>query len=63
MTDMGRNGVSLGAMGVSVGLVIAGGEAPEWKRGVSRPVGFQRRIAVGAGVNGLVKVMIDPRGT
>jgi hypothetical protein len=63
MTDTGCNGVSLDAMGASAGWVIAGGEVPEWTRGVSYPVGFQRRIVVGGEVNGLAKVTIGPQET
>jgi len=63
MTDTGCNGVSLDAVGASTGWTIAGGEVPEWTRGVSYPVSFQRRIVVGGEVSGLAKAVTGPRET
>jgi len=63
MTDTGCNGVSLDVVGVSAGWMIAGGEVPEWTRGASCPVGFQRRIVVGGEVNGFAKAVPGPRET
>ena len=61
MTDTDCNGVSLDATRAPVDWVIAGGEVPEWTRGVSCPVGFQHRIVVGGEASGLAKVMIGPQ--
>lgn len=64
MTDTDCNGVCSDMMWASAGWVTAGGEVPERRTGgVSCPVDFQHRIAVGEEASSLAKIMSDPQET